>query len=130
MRERSWIVHEDDCPWEDEGTAAGAGGTPLRWRVLLSAGATPSRGLTLGVLEVPPGTNLAAHHHRPCEAYYVTAGSAEVYDDGRWVPVKQGDVAYWPGGHSHGLRNRGSETCTMVWVFPVDSYEEVEYVDD
>jgi mannose-6-phosphate isomerase-like protein (cupin superfamily) len=130
MRERSWIAHEDECPWEDDVTAAGEGGTPLRWRVLLSAGRTPSRGLTLGVLEVPPGAALAAHRHQPCEAYYVTEGGAEVYDGERWVPVKQSDVAYWRGDHPHGIRNRGGETCKMVWVFPVDSYEAIEYVED
>jgi quercetin dioxygenase-like cupin family protein len=91
---------------------------------------TPTSGLSMGVFEVPPGAQLAPHHHRPQEVYYVTVGEAEVFVDGAWTPVRAGDVAYLPGDAVHGARNRGASTCRIVWMFPVDSFAEVEYFDE
>jgi len=28
-----------------------------------------------------------------------------------------------------GARNRGAATCTIVWIFPTDTYSEIEYID-
>jgi hypothetical protein len=50
--------------------------------------------------------------------------------DGRWTAVEQGDVIYWPSDFPHGIRNRGDGTCRVVWMFPTDSYDEIEYSDD
>jgi quercetin dioxygenase-like cupin family protein len=127
--ERPFLAHEGDVPWEydtpTEGDTAG-----VRWRTLVSAGTTPSAGLSLGVFEIGPGAQLAPHHHHAREVYYVTVGEAEVFIDGAWNAVRAGDIAYLPGDAVHGARNRGEATCRIVWVFPVDDYDEVEYVDD
>jgi len=32
-----------------------------------------------------------------------------------------------PDDAVHGARNRGPASCTIVWVFPADSYDEIEY---
>ena len=93
--ERAFLAPESAVPWEydppNEGDTA-----ENRWRTLVSANRTPTSGLSMGVFEVPPGAQLAPHHHAPQEVYYVLAGEAEVFVDGAWRHARPGDVAY-PG---------------------------------
>ncbi len=56
-------------------------------------------------------------------------GRAEIYRDGAWGSLERGDVAYIPGGAVHGVRNRAEETIVIVWVFPTETYDEIEYFD-
>jgi oxalate decarboxylase/phosphoglucose isomerase-like protein (cupin superfamily) len=37
-------------------------------------------------------------------------------------------VVYLPPDHVHGIRNIGAETLSLMWVFPTDSWGEVEYL--
>jgi quercetin dioxygenase-like cupin family protein len=126
--DRAFLAHETATPWEYDPPDASEP-TAIRWRTLVSAGRTPSSGLAMGVMEVPPGAALAPHRHDPPEVYHVVAGEGEVYLDGGWRAARAGDVAYLPGGHVHGARNRGSSEFRVIWVFPVDDYEDVVYVD-
>jgi quercetin dioxygenase-like cupin family protein len=129
MPESTVKVNEEQRPWElepgDEDRAA-----RIRVRTFISSDRTPTSGVSMGVFEMPPGALLAPHHHHPQEVYYVTGGEAEVYLDGSWQPLRCGDVVYFPGDAVHGARNRGPVSCTIVWVFPTDTYEEIEYFDD
>jgi quercetin dioxygenase-like cupin family protein len=124
MAEESHLADEDGSPWEEDAAEAG-----VRWRQLVSADRTPSRGLSVGVFEVRPGAELAPHHHAPQEVYYVVEGRAEICRDGAWGSLERGDIAYIPGGAVHGVRNRGEETIVIVWVFPTETYDEIEYFD-
>lgn len=99
-------------------------------RTFISAGRTPTSGLSMGVFELSPGAVLDPHRHHPQEAHYVTAGEAELFLAGEWRPLRAGDIVYVPKDAVHGARNRGHETCTIVWVFPTDCYDEVEYFSD
>ncbi len=99
----------------------------IRVRTFVSGGRTATSGLSMGVFDLPPGALLDPHSHRPQEVYYVTAGEAEVFHGDRWRPLHAGDVVYFPADTVHGARNRGDATCTIVWVFPADSYDEIEY---
>jgi quercetin dioxygenase-like cupin family protein len=129
MPDSQFVIHEDDVVWDvdplDEGLAS-----RIRWRTIVSATRTPSTGLSMGVFEVPPGSELRPHHHGPAEIYYVTVGAGQVFVDGEWRAVRAGDVIYHPGDSVHGARNRGDGAFTIAWVFPTDSYEEIEYFDD
>lgn len=127
MDERAVLRSERECAWE-----WGRGprdGSCVRWRTLISADKTPSRGVTTGICVVPPGGELAPHHHAPQEAYYAVDGCAEIYLDGEWRPIEAGDAAYIPGGATHGLRNPGAQPFTLVWTFPTDTLAEIEYLD-
>jgi quercetin dioxygenase-like cupin family protein len=128
MSESVIHVNESEVPWEldpwDEHREA-----RIRVRTCVSAGRTPTSGISMGTCELPPGAVLDPHHHRPQEVYYVTAGEAEVLLEGAWRPVRAGDVVYVPPDAVHGARNRGRATCTFVWMFPVDSYDAVEYIE-
>ena len=118
------LAHESGTPWDEDPSEPG-----VRWRNLVSAGRTPSRGVNLGVFEVLPGAELAPHHHAPQEVYYVVEGAAELHRDGEWEPLRRGDVAYVPGGAVHGVRNRSASPIVLVWAFPTDTYGEIEYFD-
>ena len=126
--ERVFLASEEDVVW-DYGDLSQGDTALIRWRTLVPAGRTPTSGISMGVCEIPPGSQLAPHHHRPQEVYYVTAGEAEVFLDGGWRPLHAGDVAYIPGDAVHGLRNRGAALCRIVWVFPTDTWDEIEYID-
>jgi len=126
MSERTVLANEEQYPWEldpeDEDRAA-----RIRVRTLISGEKTPTSGISMGIFEMPPGAQLDPHHHHPQEVYYVAEGEAEVFADGEWRPLRKGDVAYFPGDAVHGARNRGGGTCAIVWIFPTDTYDEIEY---
>jgi len=124
MAEEFRLAHEDGSPWEEDAAEPG-----VRWRQLVSADRTPSQRLSVGVFEVSPGAELAPHHHAPQEVYYVVEGRAEIHRDGTWGSLERGDIAYIPGGAVHGVRNRGDEAIVIVWVFPTETYDEIEYFD-
>jgi mannose-6-phosphate isomerase-like protein (cupin superfamily) len=100
----------------------------LRWRTLFSKGATPSNGMTCGVTELGPGEWLGLHRHAPPEIYYVVAGAGLVSLDGAEIPVKPGSAVFIPGMAEHGIRQTGNETLRLFYVFPVDSFDSVEYL--
>lgn len=100
----------------------------LRWRTLMSRGVTPSAGMTCGVTELQPGEWLGLHRHAPPEIYYIFTGAGLVSLDGREIPVKAGSAVFIPGLAEHGIRQTGSEILRLFYVFPVDSFDGVEYV--
>ena len=100
----------------------------LRWRTLMSKGVTPSNGMTCGVTEFQPGEWLGLHRHAPPEIYYIFAGAGLMSLDGREIPVKAGSAVFIPGMAEHGIRQTGSEILRLFYVFPVDSFDGVEYL--
>lgn len=100
----------------------------LRWRTLFSNGLTPTAGMTCGVTELWPGDWLGLHRHAPAEVYYVFAGAGVVSLDGREIAVKAGSAVFIPGMAEHGIRQTGNETLRLFYAFPVDSFDEVEYL--
>ena len=100
----------------------------LRWRTLFSKGATPTEGMTCGVAEFQPGEWLGLHRHAPAEIYYVFGGAGVMSLDGREIPVKAGSAVFIPGMAEHGIRQTGNEILRLFYVFPVDSFDGVEYL--
>ena len=100
----------------------------LRWRTLMSKGVTPSNGMTCGVTEFQPGEWLGLHRHAPPEIYYIFAGAGLLSLEGREIPVKAGSAVFIPGMAEHGIRQTGSEILRLFYVFPVDSFDGVEYL--
>ena len=100
----------------------------LRWRTLMSKGVTPSNGMTCGVTEFQPGEWLGLHRHAPPEIYYIFAGAGLMSLEGREIPVKAGSAVFIPGMAEHGIRQTGSEMLRLFYVFPVDSFGDVEYL--
>ncbi len=125
MTLRPTVIHEDLCAleaWDEPDRAR------VRWRTLLSADRTPTGSLTLGIAELPPGPGARRlHRHPQVEAYYVVAGEGLVVVDGEEHPVRPGSAVFIPGDVEHGAINTGETTLRLLYVFPVDAFEEVEY---
>jgi oxalate decarboxylase/phosphoglucose isomerase-like protein (cupin superfamily) len=57
-------------------------------------------------------------------------GTGSVTVDGRTRPVGPGTSVFIPGNALHSCENRGEGDLRFAYVFPADSFEEVEYVFD
>ena len=123
MASEAWTRHEDEVPWQDYPQEKGI----VRGKHLIDADYTPTRGMTVGLLELPPGTNLAPHHHAPQEIYFIRSGSGELRLGDVTRSVKPGDVIYIPENTVHGISNRGATSLEFIWFFPTDTWSEIEY---
>ena len=125
-RPQAFVIHEDDC--EFEGPVEGTFG-PVRWRTLVSGDRSPTDSLTLGVAEIAPGEpgQSRRHRHAQAEVYYVLSGEGKVEIAGEASPARPGTTLFIPGGAEHRAFNTGSEPLRLLYVFPSDSFGDVEY---
>ncbi len=119
-------AHSDDFSWEYSDGEEGRDDV-IRWKTFCGGKNSTTKGFSFGIFEVPPDAVLDAHHHADTEAYYIVRGSGDVLLDNRVVQVRAGSVLYTPENLVHGVRNSGTETLELLWIFPVDSYSEVTY---
>jgi quercetin dioxygenase-like cupin family protein len=100
----------------------------VRWKFLIDSDFTESSGLSLGFAEIAPGGDLILHYHSPAEIYVVTDGKGILNKSGKLEEIKKGDVIYISKIAKHALKNNGEETLKFYWIFPTDSFSEVEYL--
>ena len=99
----------------------------VRWKFLIDADFMGSSGLSLGFAEIAPGGDLTLHYHSPAEIYVVTGGKGILDKSGEPEEIKKGDVVYIAGNTKHALKNVGAKTLEFYWIFPTDTFSEVEY---
>ena len=99
----------------------------VRWKFLIDSNYTKSSGLSLGFAEIDPGGDLILHYHSPDEIYVVTDGAGTLNKSGELEEIKKGDVVFIAGNEKHALKNNGNEVLKFYWIFPTDSFSEVEY---
>tara|TARA_B000000477_G_C6010228_1_gene192946 strand:+ start:201 stop:575 length:375 start_codon:yes stop_codon:yes gene_type:complete len=99
----------------------------VRWKFLIDADFTESSGLSLGMAEIAPGGDLILHYHSPAEIYVVTDGTGMLNKSGKLEEIKKGDVVYISKNAKHALKNNGKETLKFYWIFPTNTFSEVEY---
>ena len=99
----------------------------VRWKFLIDADYTESSGLSLGIAEIAPGGDLILHYHSPAEIYVVTDGTGMLNKSGKLEEIKKGDVVYISKNAKHALKNNGIETLKFYWIFPTNTFSEVEY---
>ena len=99
----------------------------VRWKFLIDADIMGSSGLSLGFAEIASGGDLTLHYHSPAEIYVVTGGKGILNKSGELEEIKKGDVVYIAGNTNHALKNIGSKTLEFYWIFPTDTFSEVEY---
>ena len=118
--------HASDCNWnqrEDRGD--------LRWKFLVDATEMDSHGLSAGIIEVPVGSELSLHHHQPQEIYVIRAGEGLLLQaGGETQAVHKDSVVYIPQNEKHGLKNTGDVALEVLWIFPTDCWQEIEYIRD
>lgn len=99
----------------------------LRWKILVGGKDSARKGITFGVFEVPTGHTLDPHHHEPAEAYYVLEGEGELFLDDKMQKLDPGSVVFVRGNDIHGIRNNSGKVLKLVWIFPSDTYDEIQY---
>ena len=99
----------------------------VKWKFLIDADFDGSSSLSVGFAQIAPGGNLTLHYHSPAEIYVVTNGTGILNKSGELETIKKGDVVYIAGNTEHALKNNGKETLELYWIFPTDSFSEVEY---
>jgi mannose-6-phosphate isomerase-like protein (cupin superfamily) len=121
------VIHAEDCEleeWDDDIRGK------VQWRTLISGDRTTTNALTCGVAEIPVGESkvVSLHQHAPAELYYILEGVGLLNIDGSQREVRAGSTAFIPGNTPHGLVNSGTLPLRLLYVFPVDSFSEMEYV--
>jgi mannose-6-phosphate isomerase-like protein (cupin superfamily) len=120
------IIQEEDCEFEG---SVGAEPGSVRWRTLISGDRTPTDSLTVGVAELEPGELklFRPHKHRQAEVYFILSGEGTVTISGNDYPVRPRTTIFIPGGAEHAARNTGADLLRLLYVFPADSFAEIEY---
>jgi quercetin dioxygenase-like cupin family protein len=72
------------------------------------------------LVTLAPGATFPRHKHPGEEIIYVTRGTLEYEIDGKWVPVKSGEVLFVPYGGVHAARNRGKEPASELATYVVE----------
>ena len=117
------VVSEDDSPSE----------TPINpkskvlFKLLVSGDRTPSEGLTMGIGEIPAGASILLHHHEPEEVYYVLEGEGTVEIENSSTHIGPGSAIFIPRNAQHQTINTGEVPLRLVFVFPTDTFHEIEY---
>ena len=87
-----------------------------------------SHGLSCGVLVLPPGEELSLHYHSPQEIYIIRKGEGLLLSSLNTRKVCKDSFVYIPQNFEHGLKNTGKVDLELLWIFPTDCWEEVEYI--
>ena len=124
MKEEKIVVsHLRDQPWnenKDQGK--------FRWKYMADSTQIQSHGLSCGVLVLPPGESLPLHYHSPQEIYIIRQGEGILLSSLSSKKVYKDSFVYIPKNVDHGLKNTGEEDLEILWIFPTDCWEEVEYI--
>jgi quercetin dioxygenase-like cupin family protein len=123
------IVQEEDLEWEtwpNEEDVRKRG--LVYFKTLVSSDVTRSGELTMGIAKIPPGEALRKHRHRQAEIYLILEGTGVVEIDSEARSVGAGSTVFIPGDAPHSCENTGASELRFAYVFPADSFEEIEYV--
>lgn len=75
-------------------------------------------GTSFYVAEIPPGigpAQIPLHRNDTLDYMAILAGEIELVLDGREIPLRTGDTLVL-GGANHSWRNRGTESCLLLFV--------------
>ena len=119
--EKDWQKHSD--------VRLRNGANPnLSWQLLIDASKQKSEGLSMGSLRLPAGEILPLHNHKEEEIYFILQGKGEILISvSETRPVVEGDSVYIPKGFPHGVKNTGDIDLMFLWVFPKDSWHDIQY---
>ncbi len=121
--EKVVVSHLKDQTWNEDKDQG-----KLRWKYIADSTQITSHGLSCGVLVLPPGEELPLHHHSPQEVYIIRKGEGLLLSSASSKKVYEDSFVYIPKNFDHGLKNTGKEDLEILWIFPTDNWEEVEYV--
>jgi quercetin dioxygenase-like cupin family protein len=109
------VVHYSDVPAQQYGDEAP--GTSIRWLIDDTHDGAPV--YSLRIIEVEPDGHTPRHSHPFEHENFVVEGQGRVWLNGKWHPVRAGDVIFVPGGEEHTYENTGSTTFRFLCGIPV-----------
>ena len=121
--EKIVVSHLRNQPW-NQNRAQGK----FRWKYIADSTQIESHGLSCGLLVLPPGEELPLHHHSPQEIYIIRRGEGLLLSSLNTRKVCKDSFVYIPQNFEHGLKNTGKKDLELLWIFPTDRWEEVEYI--
>jgi quercetin dioxygenase-like cupin family protein len=124
------VVQESTREWETWPDEEIAEKGLVYWKTLVSGDLTQSEALTMGIAKIPPTEALREHRHRQEEIYLIMEGTGSVRIDGETRAVGMGSAVFIPGNAAHSCENTGASDLRFAYVFPANSFAEVEYVFD
>ena len=71
--------------------------------------------------------NTPLHHHSPQEAYTIRQGEGVLLSSFCSKKIYKDRFVYIPKNVDHRLKNNGEEELELLWIFPTEYWEEVEY---
>ena len=116
------IVKPKVCKWLKSEKYGG-----LKWKLLIDSSTKMTSGLSVGILKIQPNDSLSLHYHSPKELYIIKKGKGLLLKPDGNESLRSGDVVFIPEDTLHGLQNIGKTSLILYWIFPTDSWEEVEY---
>ena len=122
-KEKIVVSHLKDQAWNEDKEQGN-----LRWKYIADSTKLMSHGLSCGVLVLPPVAELPLHHHSPQEVYIIRQGEGLLLSSLSSKKVYKDSFVYIPKNVDHGLKNTGEEDLEILWIFPTDCWEEVEYI--
>ncbi len=73
--------------------------------------------MSITLLEISPGIEIPSHtHEKEVDSIFVLEGEGELFYEGKWYPLRKGDIVVVKPGELHGVRNTGKEPlfCYIV----------------
>jgi len=112
---RHWAIPRDDVPTE-------GGFDPqygnVTWQTMICNSRMESRGLVLGVAQIPGFGRLPLHRHDPAECCFTTSGDGENSIAGQITKARGGMAIFIPGGAEHGIP-AGPDGNEFLYGFPI-----------
>jgi mannose-6-phosphate isomerase-like protein (cupin superfamily) len=128
MNREPVVVQESSREWETWPVEKLDERGLISWKTLLSADVTHSEALTMGIAKIPPGEALHTHRHLQAEIYLIIRGRGLVRIDRKSRPVRAGSAVFIPANAQHSYENTGPTDLRFTYVFPANSFEEIEYI--
>ena len=81
----------------------------------------------MGQLKIPFGHSLAPHRHAQQEIQYIRKGRAQLLCvEETEKNLNPGYTVYIPQNALHELKNVGNAPFELLWIFPTDSWSEID----
>ena len=84
-------------------------------------------GLSMGFCKIAFGGELGVHTHAPAEIYEIVEGIGRMTIGDEIRLVGPQTVIHIEPNQRHGIKNIGLHPLKFNWIFPTDTWEEIEY---
>ncbi|WP_159715629.1 cupin domain-containing protein [Geminicoccus flavidas] len=121
------VIDLRDLGWETWQDPELKAESAVQWKLVFSAGRTPTGAISMGLAEIAPDGVLPLHRHEPAEVYHVLEGRGQVEIESAVHELYPGRLVFIPPGARHRTSSAGSSPLRFLFIFPTNSFEEVVY---